>query len=160
MKRSFIVLSGVGIVALAVIGMLANAQGQGQGNSGRHITLLPQAGAPYDIARGTLTITPLQHFQRFFDYTVHNLRRQHGSNAFAIYVSTPSTDRFRVRTFNTSGGEGHTTHWTDIGLVPNAEDPLWETETITVEVYLEADDGRDAPDVGGLLVLRGVDPGD
>ena len=153
MNRSRIVVVGVGVLALVVLGMLANAQGK----SGRNLTLLPQAGVPYDIARGSVIITPdFGQFNRFLEYSVQNLVRQHaGSNAYAIYVSTPSLGRVRLRTFNTSQGPHH--HFSGFSQVPDEGNPLWNTETITVEVYIEADHGFDAPDVGGLLVLRGVD---
>ena len=157
MNGPWIAAVGVGALTLVAIGMLANAQG----NSGRNIKLLPQAGEPFDIAAGSVFIYPdAPILGRFVEYSLHRLSKQggpHGSLAFAIYVSTPSLGRFRLRTFNTTGADGPVNRWADFRLLPDEGNPLWSTETITVEVYVEADDGLDAPDAGGLLVLRGVD---
>ena len=155
MSRFRIGVVGIGVLAIVAIGVLANAQG----NSGRNIKLLPQAADPFDIAAGSFFISPdAPIFTRFVEYSLHRLNKVGGSVAFAIYVSTPSLGRFRLRTFNTTGADGPNNHWRDFRQLPDEGNPLWVTETITVEVYVEADDGFDAPDVGGLLVLRGIDP--
>ena len=154
MNRSWIAVAGVGVLAFLVIGLLANAQG----NASRFIMLLPQAGAPYDIARGSFVITPEKAvFNKFIEFSVRSLQNQGGSTAYAIYISTPSLGRFRLRTFDTSGGEQPASGFRGFRGLPDVDNPLWDTETITVEVYVEADDGFDAPDIGGLLVLKGVD---
>ena len=151
MNRSWTVAVGVGVLAFLVIGMLANAQS----NSSRFVMLLPQAGAPFDIAGGHFILTSLSA-GRFVEFSIHSLRNQSGSTAYAIYISTPSLGRFRMRTFNTSGGEQPASGFRDFGGVPDHLNPLWDTEIVTVEVYKEEDDGFDAPDVDRLLVLKGV----
>ncbi len=154
MNRPWIAVVGIGFLALVAIGMLAKAQG----NSGRTITLVPQAGEPFDLAACSFFVTPDHPTRnRFLEYSLDNLRRNSGSQAYAIYVSTPSLGRVRLRTFDTSGGNPRHHFRSAFGGVPDEGNPLWDTETITVEVYVETDDGFDAPDVGGLLVLRGVD---
>jgi len=154
MNQFRIAVAGVGVVALVVIGVLANAQS----NSGRNIKLFPQAGEPYDTAGGDFFITP-DHptFNRFSEFTVHSIPRQSGVTTYGVYISTPSIGRVRLKTFDMSGARFHQT-FSGFGGVPDEGNPLWDTETITIEVYLEVDDGFDAPDIGGLLVLRGVDP--
>ena len=159
MNRYKMAVVGAGVLAMVVIGVLANAQG----NSSRSFALVSQAGAPFDIASGNVFISPLQSApeplaKRFMEYSVHNLAKQGpGSQSYGIYLSTPSLGRVRLRTFNTTGGEHPHNVWSEFHGVPDDENPLWVTETITVEIYVEADDGFDAPDVGGLLVLKGVD---
>jgi hypothetical protein len=65
---------------------------------------------------------------------------------YAVYASTVSLGRVRLMSFTPNClGQNET-----IGP-PLPADLPWFTEEITVEVFLEADDGLD----GGILVLRG-----
>ena len=70
-----------------------------------------------------------------------------------VGVSTSSTPRFRVISFNTHCFEGN---FSTNPVVPD-DIPLL-TEDVTVEVFLEVDDGVDGPTSPAILVLSGTDP--
>jgi hypothetical protein len=115
-------------------------------------------------------------------YRVHNLACRSGwytafSNLdlpaqqfYVIYLTIADPfQRMRVQTFNTGcssgggggfAGNGSFSNLAYIGPHPFAIENALEglfTADITIEIYLEGDDGVDAP-VGGQLVLSGTDP--
>lgn len=70
---------------------------------------------------------------------------------YVVYLSTPSTSPIRLLTFNTSflGNVG-----AELVMPVPLSVPLF-AETVTIEVFLESDDGADGPAGSGVLVLRG-----
>ena len=70
---------------------------------------------------------------------------------YVVYLSTESTPAVRLLSFNTS-------FLSNVGSELVMQVPLTMplfSETVTVEVYLEADDAQDGPAGAGVLVLRG-----
>ncbi len=115
----------------------------------------PPAGAPFPKAKGN------GQFHGFFSnqisFILKRLRCQRGAGEggrkfYTLYVSTdPSTPRIRLFSFNPScENGGHFYSW--VGLP--AAVPL-STEVVTIEIFLEKDDGLDGPD-DGVLVLTGT----
>lgn len=71
--------------------------------------------------------------------------------SYVVYVSTTTAPSTRILTFNTS-------FLSNVGselVMPIPINMPIFTETVTIEVYLETDDGLDGPSGHGTLVLRG-----
>jgi hypothetical protein len=124
----------------------------------RIILLSPTAGAPFDDAGGQVFIfqQDASAVSPFIEFTLRNLRFRPGAGAYALDATTPSFGPLRIHTFNiTAGG-----NIPAFSTVPLPDDPAWTEEDVTMQVYLEEDDGEDAPDVGGLLILEGTNLAD
>ena len=175
--RKLVVLFAMGVVAVAVGGAVpSTSEAQGKPPN-RVIELRPTGLGDLAVTQGhrvgghvfiSQPNAPVQNqpegvHQAVFQ--IKDLERQEGTSAFAVYathtvVPEPNpTRRCRIVTFNT------TESWTYNGFNFMTDsrnpafcdplDPAWLTELVTIEVFLEEDDGEDAPDVGAVLLLRG-----
>ena len=156
MKRNVSILVAVAAVTGWGLWQLARAD-EGQ-SPHRTVTLSPTAGPPFDTASGTVSmfLPNAGNPGCWIGYQLQGLVSQGGENrdmAYALYGSTGDGPPRRLATFNTNWQVYHAF----AGLPGDCG--AWLDDTITMEVYIEADDGYDAPDVGGLLVLDGEDPG-
>jgi hypothetical protein len=152
------------IVMAAIVALPFAASADPGQSPNRVVMLSATAGAPFDTAGGHVFIfkrnenAATEEFATFAEFTfknLHHLGSDRSAQSYGLYATTTSLGRVRLKTFNTSGGF---THSGFVGL-PDAENDAWSWEDILFEVYVEEDDGFDAPDVGGLLVLEGFDPG-
>lgn len=123
----------------------------------RVIKLFPTTGARFDKARGQFRIFQITAagFSNAI-YSVQGLPDLQRSRAYAVYATTPSLGRLRVQMFNTVPSFQTITSFTSM---PDLFNPAWLEDDVTIEVYIEEDDGFDAPNVGGLLVLSGFSAG-
>jgi len=124
----------------------------------RVIKLFPTTGARFDKARGQFRIFQITAagFSNAI-YSVQGLPDQQRSSAYAVYATTPSLGGpFRVQMFNTVPSFQTITSFTTL---PFGFNPAWLEDDVTIEVYIEEDDGFDAPNAGGRLVLSGFSAG-
>ena len=118
--------------------------------------LTPEAGGIYDYSPGAfgsimmIPYDPSFSSKPFAQLQIKNLpSRLNGNDFYAVYMSTPSSGKIRMLSFNTSF-EGN--HQNTI-LLPLTDD--WFTETVTIEITAERDDGLDHHTAGSAYVLRG-----
>ena len=83
----------------------------------------------------------------FLQFTVNNLPWQPRGGAYSLYAYTPTLHRCHVATFNTSGASSAFPSFAF--LCDERANPAW------IEVFVEADDGHEAPDTGAFPILRG-----
>jgi hypothetical protein len=89
----------------------------------------------------------------FVQFTVSNLPWQAHGASYSLYAYTPTLPRCRVATFNTSGASFG---FSSFGyLCDERSDPAWLTDPVWLEIYVEKDDGLEAPDTGALPILYG-----
>jgi hypothetical protein len=99
----------------------------------------------------------------FIEFSFRNLqllRRGGGADAYALYATTPTFGRLRLITFN-----GQTFTGSIPAPLPDQDQPnlreiwrqAWMEDDITLRVFAENDDGHDAQDPGGFLILEGTD---
>lgn len=161
LKNSAFVWSLLAATFLLFASEVTFAQGQ---TSNRTISLLPMADGIFEKTSGRVFIFQQETspFEIFVEFNIRNLPLlSHGSgaDAFALYATTPTFGRLRLITFN-----GTISGFITLFL-PEPDDPIppevwlqaWMEDDITIRVFAENDDGHDAPDPGGFLVLEGMD---
>ena len=162
------------VVALVVIGTAIDSESAfAQGRKPRVIHMEPLVectthklqscpGAMVVITEGEDTVSPIE----FFTVSVSALPTLQiaggagsvgdGQHSYALYANT-CVGRLRVLTFNTLTGKSYQGFPFVPTDAPFSRD-VWFVDPITLEIYVEEDDGNDAPDIGGLMpVLRGSD---
>jgi len=157
-KLAAALLIGAAMVsAMMIVSVFpANAEGNPPVNENRLIHLdLATDNPRYASAGGHILISA---FEPTADadstsslLNVHGLPEMHPGSNYGLYVSRPG-ERVRGHDFNPLF-QGKHSQFDGLGLTT-----AWATEPITVQIYVEWDDGFEAPDIGGLLVLEGSIP--
>jgi hypothetical protein len=89
----------------------------------------------------------------FLQFTVNNLPWQAQGASYSLYAYTPTLPRCHVATFNTSGASFGFSSFAY--LCDERSDPAWLADPVWLEIYVEKDDGLEAPDTGALPILYG-----
>jgi hypothetical protein len=149
MRRIAILVILLVVAGIATVAMASGRSEAARAHGARNIALSPVAGPPFDTARGRAVVQvdtdhPKSGTWAYVQYMVNGFPPQFGRNSYALYATTPSIGRIRVMTFNTRQDMRHQdfaelTHITG-----------WLTDDVFMEVYLEVDDGFDAPDLGAV----------
>jgi hypothetical protein len=73
--------------------------------------------------------------------------------SYSLYAYTPTLPRCHVATFNTSGASFGFSSFAF--LCDERSDPAWLADPVWLEIYVEKDDGLEAPDTGAIPILYG-----
>jgi len=89
----------------------------------------------------------------FLHFMVNSLPWQPRGGSYSLYAYTPTLPRCHVATFNTSSASSGFTSFAY--LCDERSDPAWLEDPVWLEIYVEDDDGLEAPDTGSIPILYG-----
>jgi hypothetical protein len=160
MTRTLLTAALLGTVGSLIFGGSSTARAQGA-MPNRVIQLEEMAPVPGNQGH----LSPSAHvfiFQQgdrvkdgdtFLQFTVNNLPWQAQGDSYSLYAYTPTLPRCHVATFNTSGASFGFSSFAF--LCDERSNPAWLTDPVWLEIYVEKDDGLEAPDTGAIPILYG-----